>query len=328
MMKDLKLQFINVGYGEAFLLQCPDSRFPNGMFTMIIDGGSGEDAEYADNRSGRIPFARYAAEIGLDHVDLMVSTHTHEDHICGLLPVAQKCPPARLWQTLPAAYYRETRELDVSLAQNPSQDKFLHALNAYRALCDTVAAHGGTIRTVGAGDFGELCDGLTYQVLAPSGAKAAELEQATRALYRETDKNAFLQKLSALDGRMNNYSVMLLLNYRGTRILLPGDTNCIGYDGIDPTQLRADIFKIGHHGQQDGAAPEQLAAIEPKAIVCCASSDRRYNSAHPALMESLLAQGISLWFSDCPPVPGVALSPHRVLVFTVGENGAFTAEYR
>lgn len=327
-MKNMTLKFINVGYGEAFLLECPDSRFVNGTFTMLIDGGSTDPTEYADRSSGRIPFAEYAAQIGLDHIDLMVSTHTHEDHVCGLLPAAQKCPPTQLWQTLPVSCYRDTRELDVTLAQNLSQDKFLHALNAYRDLCGTVGREKGVIRTVVAGDYGELCEGLTYRILAPSVEKAAELEQATRDLYGETDAAAFMQKLNALDARMNNYSVMLLLDYRGTRILLPGDTNCVGYGEIDPAALRADIFKIGHHGQKDGIADQQLQAIQPKAIVCCASSDRRYNSAHPELMQSLLAQGISLWFSDCPPIPGITLTPHRELVFTIGENGAFTAEYQ
>lgn len=327
-MKNMTLKFINVGYGEAILLQCPDSRFAGGTFTMLIDGGSAEAAEYADRSSGRLPLAEYAAQVGLDHIDLAVSTHTHEDHVCGLLPVAQKLCPAQLWQSLPAGFYRGTHELGVTLAQNPSQDKILHALNAYRALCDTVERHNGTIRAVGVGDSGTLCEGLNYHILAPSAAKKTELEQAVRELYAETDETAFLQKLNALDAKMNNYSVMLLLEYCGTRILLPGDMNCMGYDGIDPALLRADIFKIGHHGQKDGVAPEQLQIIRPKAVVCCASSDRRYNSACPELMQALLAQDISIWFSDCPPVRGVTLSPHRELVFTVGENGAFTAKYR
>lgn len=323
----MTLKFINVGYGEAFLLQCPDSRYANDTFTMLIDGGSTDPTEYADRSSGRIPFAEYVAQISLDHIDLMVSTHTHEDHICGLLPAAQKLCPTQFWQSLPDTFYRDTHELDVSLAQNLSQDKFLHALNDYRTLCGTVVQNGGKIRTVAAGDSGELCDGLTYHVLAPSAINAAELERATRELYAETEDTAFLQKLNALDAKMNNYSVMLLLDYRGTRILLPGDTNCMGYDKIDRTAIRADIFKIGHHGQKDGVAPEQLQAIAPKAVVCCASSDRRYNSAHPELMQSLLEKGIDLWFSDCPPVPGGTPAPHRELIFTIGENGVFTAEY-
>lgn len=327
-MENLTLTFINVGYGEAILLQCPDSRFANGTFTMLIDGGSGEASEYADRSSGRIPMAEYAAQTGLDHIDLLVSTHPHEDHICGLLRVAERFSSARLWQTLPSDLYPALHELDTAMAQDPSQDKFLHALNDYRTLCYAVVQNGGEVCTVAAGDEGTLCGGLTYRILAPSEAKAAELAQSVRELYGERENAAILQKLNALDAKMNNYSIMLLLDYRGTRILLPGDTNCMGYDDVDPAELRADIFKIGHHGQKDGIAPQQLRAIAPKAVVCCASGDRRYQSAHPELMRSLLRQGISLWFSDCPPVPGVAVPPHSSLVFTVGERGAFHAEYR
>ena len=295
---------------------------------MLIDGGSADASEYTDRRSGRIPLWEYLRQTGLDHIDLMVSTHTHEDHVCGLLKAAQTLPPSRLWQTLPVTGCRRMRDLDPSLAQNLSQDKFLQALNAYRLLCRAAEMNGTAISAVRAGDSGTLCDGLSYCVLSPSEEKVKELEQATMALYAETDDAAFLRKLTALDAKMNNYSIMLLLEYRGTRILLPGDTNSAGYDGIAPHRLRSDIFKIGHHGQKDGIAPSQLQAIAPKAVVCCASSDRRYQSAHPALMHSLSAQGISLWFSDCPPVPGISLPPHRELVFTVGENGVFSAQYR
>jgi hypothetical protein len=41
----MKLQFINVGYGESVLLTA--NRPDGSAFTMLIDGGSGEDAEYA-----------------------------------------------------------------------------------------------------------------------------------------------------------------------------------------------------------------------------------------------------------------------------------------
>ena len=39
-MEELKLTFVNVGYGEAALLECPDPAFPGGTFVMVIDGGS------------------------------------------------------------------------------------------------------------------------------------------------------------------------------------------------------------------------------------------------------------------------------------------------
>ena len=39
-MEELKLTFVNVGYGEAALLECPAPAFPGGTFVMVIAGGS------------------------------------------------------------------------------------------------------------------------------------------------------------------------------------------------------------------------------------------------------------------------------------------------
>ena len=286
----MKLTFVNVGYGEAILLECPDPRFPGGVFVMLIDGGSGEAGEYADRATGRTPLADYLADQALDHIDLMVSTHIHEDHICGMLPVAERFPPAGLWQLLPPAFCRDVmRQLDAGLAQTPSQDKFIRALND----CQT----------------------------------REELRRLCRETFAETDQTEFRRSLSVLDARMNNFSLMLLLDYQGTRILLPGDTNCHGYGGIDPAALEAHLFKVGHHGQRDGADRALLEAVRPQAVVCCASSDRRYDSAHPDTLRLMEEYGAKLYFSDCPRLPGRDLPPHRALAFSVGEHGSFEAQY-
>ena len=108
-----------------------------------------------------------------------------------------------------------------------------------------------------------------------------------------------------------------------------GDTNVAGYGHVDPADLRADIFKVGHHGQKDGADEALLRAVRPKAVVCCASSDRRYNSAHPDLMRTIAAGGAALYFSDCPSLPEEMepAPPHGALTFTLEPEGAFTACY-
>lgn len=111
---------------------------------------------------------------------------------------------------------------------------------------------------------------------------------------------------------MNNYSLILRLNYRDTRILLPGDTNVTGYDGIDPADLRADLFKVGHHGQKDGVDEALAELIRPTAVVCCASSDRRYNSAHPDTMKLLADHGAALYFPTVPRSPVCRSRPMRL----------------
>lgn len=323
---ELRLTFINVGYGEAILIDAPDAARPDGRFYALIDGGSAADSEFADRTSGRIRAEEYLAP--LPRLDLAVSTHIHEDHLCGLLRVCRDHPPALLRQTLPPGFYRSLHPLGDASARNLSERNFLAALDDYRKLCALVEQHGGCIEQSLAGDTLTLAPGLTAEVLAPSGTRAAALTASMQELYRTPQGvPEFREKLDALDASMNNFSLILRLTFGKTRILLPGDTNRAGYGGIPPEKLAADLFKVGHHGQLDGADAALVNAVRPRFSVCCASSDRRYNSAHPDTMRLLKDSGAELYFSDCPPVDGQSIPPHRALEFTICADGAASVRY-
>ena len=317
----LKLTFVNVGYGESILLRQPDAGF-----AMLIDAGSAEAEEYAECASGRIRTEEYLAAIGLDHIDIMVSTHIHEDHLCGMLPVARRWRPKALWQTLPPGFVASMRRLDPSIARNPSQYKFIRALNDAREWFADLEADG-LLRSVCMGDVERPCPGLTVRVLAPGADRCQALADEMRRMYAIGDVPEQLRALSALDAAMNNYSLILALEFGGARVLLPGDTNCAGYGEIPAGALRADVFKIGHHGQLDGADEALLEAVRPKRVVCCASSDRRYNSAHPTLMAELRRRGAKLLFSDCPDVAGEIIPPHNALTLEIDEDGGIAERY-
>lgn len=66
--------------------------------------------------------------------------------------------------------------------------------------------------------------------------------------------------------------------------------------------IKADVFKVGHHGQANSLTPEILQAVSPQYAVICASSDRRYESAAPSVLEQLYKSGIPVYYSDCPTV--------------------------
>ena len=328
-MVTLKLTFVNVGYGEAMLLECPDPSCPGGVFTMLIDGGGAEPGEFTDRSTGRIPLHDYLRERQIGRIDLVVNTHPHEDHVSGLPPVAASHEIGELWQIVAPDFCRERmNRLDVALARNLSQDKFLHALNDCAALSRAAEDAGTAVRTVCAGMRFELCRDLRCSVLAPTAEQLTDLETRLEALYAESDEERFLQKLNAIDAMLNNRSIILLLEYKGVRLLLPGDTNLAGFGAIDRAELKADLFKVGHHGQRDGADRALLEAVRPSAVVCCASSDRRYHSAEEQLMQLIADCGAARYFSDCPPVAGESIPPHSALIFTIGGDGAIRAEYR
>ena len=52
----MKITFVNVGYGEAILLEWEKDVFGPDGFTVLIDGGGAEAEEFADRSSAGSPF--------------------------------------------------------------------------------------------------------------------------------------------------------------------------------------------------------------------------------------------------------------------------------
>lgn len=65
---ELTVHFIDVGQADAALLQCEDDY-------MLIDGGNVADSSL---------IVAYLKKLNVPHIDYMVCTHAHEDHVGGL----------------------------------------------------------------------------------------------------------------------------------------------------------------------------------------------------------------------------------------------------
>ncbi|MCI8404766.1 MAG: MBL fold metallo-hydrolase [Clostridia bacterium] len=83
-VSELTVHFIDVGQADAAILQCEGE-------TMIIDGGNRADSDL---------IAAYLKKLNVEHIDYMICTHAHEDHVGGLsaplsmMPVGAVYAPA------------------------------------------------------------------------------------------------------------------------------------------------------------------------------------------------------------------------------------------
>jgi len=325
----MKLRFLNVGYGESIVLTAQKS--DGSAFTMLVDGGSDENAEYA-GFPARIRAVDGLREMGLSKLDVVLNTHIHEDHTCGLARVAAEFEIGEYWCCALPKGSEAWPELPDNIVTLPRSDKSLRALNEHRRLLERFRAQGVPVRQLRQGmELSLPVEGLSVSVLGPSAEEVKEMLERIEKLYAEKECEAQKEFLLDVDKNMNNHSAVLMLNFFGTKVLLPGDTNCVGYQHLPPRELRADVFKVGHHGQRDGADEALVQAVSPRVLVVCASSDRRYESMHPEILRLFQAHDPNTVFllSDTPELaPWTDGVPaHKACELTLGEDGSIRTAY-
>lgn len=79
---EAKFHFIDVGQGDATLLQGPD-------FTVLIDAG----------RHDQNDVVPYLKQVGVTEIDLVVGTHPHADHIGQIAQVIEAFPVTEVWMS-------------------------------------------------------------------------------------------------------------------------------------------------------------------------------------------------------------------------------------
>ena len=88
-----EIDMLDVGQGDSIL-----ALFPDGS-RMLVDGGG--IASFTGRKArmdiGEDVVSPYLWQRGIDHVDVMVSTHAHDDHIGGLPALLENFRPRELW---------------------------------------------------------------------------------------------------------------------------------------------------------------------------------------------------------------------------------------
>lgn len=277
----MRIHFINVGYGEAILVE-------SNKFTVLIDGGTGRPEEYEG--PGCITATEYLKRQGIRQIDLVIVTHIHDDHIGGIPNVIRSFSVKQVWINVKPGKPKLdlVERFESVVGGSLSSILFRNALASYVELLDECERRGIPVVQKGEeGGFLAPAAGFSIQLLTPKKELQNEMLESYRMLNSETDPRKAEALFRAIDQAGNRSSISLRIKAGKTAVLLSGD-KVDGWEDICEKHgdtLKSQILKLTHHGQQDGMPQAMVAVSQPENFVICSSTDRRFNSAHPEVIE-------------------------------------------
>jgi competence protein ComEC len=90
----MEMTTIDVGQGDSILLVTPEGR------SLLIDAGGLPQWMHSDFDLGEQVVSSYLWNRGIDHLDIVIITHPHADHLGGMPAVIANFHPRELWLSI------------------------------------------------------------------------------------------------------------------------------------------------------------------------------------------------------------------------------------
>ena len=301
----LVLDFINVGNGDSVLIQ--ELEGGARRFAMLVDCGHDnlirdDHPSPLDPRSRRIFAGDFLRKQGVGHLDILLPTHFHRDHIGGLGRVLEAVKADRFVTTYVPPEGHGPLEPDGSNGLPGAARNLLRCLDIYAtALRD----HPGQV-----GEFVELCgdrvetlrltEDLTLDILPGEPALYPRQKEVYDAAFRG-ERNRY--DLMRWTKAMNSSSLRQRLHYHGKEIVLGGDLYAALWD--NDTLSPCDILKLPHHASLTSTTRKALSRLAPKTVVVSVAAGRPDERPHPYIISLLREYAEQVYFTDAVDIPGL-----------------------
>ncbi len=107
---------------------------------------------------------------------------------------------------------------------------------------------------------------------------------------------------SADYSNVNNYSVVMKLNFGDTSFMLTGDAESVSEAEIITNYgtdfLKCDVLKIGHHGSDTATTLEFLKAVAPRLAAISCGAGNSYGHPHGTILSKLRDAGVTVYRTD------------------------------
>lgn len=96
----------------------------------------------------------------------------------------------------------------------------------------------------------------------------------------------------------NDESVVVLLTYGDTSVLLTGDAESGAEATFGALAGDVDVLKAGHHGSRTSSSESFLQIVTPEIAIISAGADNSYGHPHPAVLDRLNRAGAKVLRTD------------------------------
>lgn len=246
----LTISMLDIGQGDAVLIQ-------TGAKNILID--TGDDKYYEDGKKGKenTQLLTELQKLKIDHIDTLVMTHAHADHIGKADKViAQYGVKELIYNGIPS-----------------TSKYFINALKAAKA-------NGTQQVKVKAGDVLDFGNGVSFEIVSPSQSLIDEDTAAIKA-KKKVD--------------VNNESVVGRLTFGNFAMLFTGDAEGPVEKDMAASygkKLKCQVLKAGHHGSKTSSTAEFLKLVQPESVVMSLGVNNQYGHPHEALLNRLQKQGV------------------------------------
>lgn len=241
---ELQVHVLNVGQGDSLLIIAPGGK------SVLVDAGT--------PGSGKTVLAAMQ-RYGVDHIDLMVATHAHADHIGGADEVL-----------------RATKVSAVLDSHVPNSTK------NYEDFLAAIDRTGAKYIPASPGQKFDLGGNATLTTLAP--IQPLFTKDQLRSGANEPNANSVVTRLDYGD-----FSMLLTGDAEAeteARLIQTG------------ANIKARILKVGHHGSRYASSDKFLRQGGFEAAIISDGSDNRYGHPSQEALDRMRALDIKLYRTD------------------------------
>lgn len=255
----LTITMLDVGQGDGIVL-----RTPRGHVILIDSGGR---LEHGPDIGGRSPaeivgeriVLGYLRRAGVRHIDLLVNTHPHGDHIGGCLPILQALHVDGVLDS----------------GQHYSGRAFADCLRAAQQRHVPMAIARDGMRW-------SSNDGVTLETIAPSDPPLTDTGD-------DVNENSIVLRLSYATREGTRFRA-LFMGDAGEA----SEARLLAHS----VDLRADLLKVGHHGSRYASTEAFLASVHPRLALVSVGRHNTFGHPAPETLARLVSAGARVLRTD------------------------------